>query len=160
LNLSSVDYRVGRLSNVPSDINAVYAGFIGVIDSKVSCIDSRVGNNVAKGPNTVICRNGVVRKVKESLTADVAAEHSVGLVLEIVLFVVFFVRVDLGVREVESEIKEVIVVDKHLLNFRGRSAGPRRVSGVLAGLHLDYVLVVAGRGVLAFEVESCVQTRT
>jgi len=88
-----------------------------MVYAQIRSEDARVCGNIAERPNTVICLNGIVSKVKEGLTANVAPKHSVSLILEIVLFVILLVRVNLCISKVKSEVKEVPILQKIFFNF-------------------------------------------
>jgi len=108
-------------------------GLEGVVDAQILGVAAGVSDHVAEGPDAVIRLYGVVSEVEEGLCAHVAAEDGVALVFDVVLFVVFFVRVYLSVCEVETKVEEILVLLEIVLDFLWGGAGPRGVCIVVAG---------------------------
>jgi len=91
-----------------------------MVDTKIFSVNTRICNNISERPNTVVCLNCIVCKVKEGFGPKLATKHSIGLILQIVLLIILFIRVDLSVSKVKGKVEEITVRGEVVLDLLWR----------------------------------------
>lgn len=102
-----------------------------------------------KGPDGVVCINGVVSDVKHGLGSNLRAKEHIVFVLKVVVNVVCVVRIHNLIDGVKSEVETVVVADEKSIDFGRSSARSRRFCSIIARIDFKAKLLRLIRGVFS-----------
>lgn len=101
-----------------------------------------------KRPNTVICTNCDFCKINKRLWTDFITKNEVVLVFQIVLFIIFFLRVYYWIRIVKGEIETRAKISKILIDFLLTGARSAWIRLILTFLYHNMVPLIHIRSIL------------
>ena len=107
-----------------------------MIDSQILCKESYICDKTFKGPDRIISLDSVVSDVEHSLGSDLRSEENIIFIFQVIVNVVCVVRVNNLIDGVEGEVQAVVVACKERIDFGLVGAESRRVSCIIAGVHL------------------------
>lgn len=65
---------------------------------------------IGERPDAVVSRNSVICEIKKRLRTYIPAKDAIAGIFNIVLFIIFFIRIDLRISEVDGEVDVVLVL--------------------------------------------------
>lgn len=160
MNLPCINDGIRRFDEVEISISSIDIGLKRVIDCYISNDATLILYNMFIRPNAVICLNCIISEGYKSLWSHLRPEYNIAHILEIVVFILFFIWIDLRVCEVKSKIQLIWIVYKELLNLFWRGARSRRVSVIVACSDSDNILGIWLWGVFSIKIKSGVERRT
>jgi hypothetical protein len=132
LHLPRISNWISRLSEVYSRITAIWNCLIRMIYWKRFYKSSLISNPILEGPNAVVSIDSIVSKINKGLRSYHTPKYHIVLIFQIIWFIIFTTWVDDRVAVIKSKVKEVIKLDKQLINLILRSARSTRISIITA----------------------------